>query len=237
MKAVLYITMIIVLGVAMLAFGCVPAGEKAPEAAEEEKKEFFSLPSPQLSGDYSVEEAISERASRRDFIDEPLSLEMVSQLLWAAQGRGADMETGATRTVPSAGATHPLEVYLFAGEVDELEKGVYRYLHFDHGLEKVITGDNLSRELAEAALGQGFIAEAPATIVLVADFDRTTSRYRERGVRYVHMEIGHATQNIYLQCEALGLGTVAVGAFSDEDVMAILDTDKSPLMIIPFGKL
>jgi len=50
------------------------------------------------------------------------------------------------------------------------------------------------------------------------------------------MEVGHATQNIYLQCEALGLGTVAVGAFSDEEVMAILDTEYDPLMIVPIGK-
>ena len=236
MKASSYFTLAIILGVLMLFSGCAPTEEKAPEAAEEEMEEAVFLPSPQFSGDYSVEESISERASRRDFTGEPLSLEMVSQVLWAAQGRGADMETGATRTVPSAGGTYPLEVYLIAGEIDDLETGIYRHLHFDHGLEKVVTGEDLRNELAEAALGQGFIAEAPATIVLVADFDRTTSRYRERGIRYVHMEVGHATQNIYLQCEALGLGTVAVGAFSDEEVMAILDTEYDPLMIVPFGK-
>jgi len=86
-------------------------------------------------------------------------------------------------------------------------------------------------------LNQRFVAEAPASIVLAADYKRTTSRYGERGIRYVHMEVGHITQNIYLQCGSLSLGAVAVGAFHDEKVKALLEIEEEPLMIIPLGEI
>lgn len=194
------------------------------------------LPSPAHDSGFSLERAIYERLSHRGFIERPLTLAEVGQLLWAACGIGIDGVTGASRTVPSAGATHPLEVYLVAGEVDGLAPGVYRYNLVGHSLFRV-AADDRRQGLAAAALNQHFVAMAPVSIVLAADYGRTTIRYGERGVRYVHMEVGHSTQNIYLQCSPLGLGAVAVGAFDDAKVKALLEIGEEPLMIIPVGDI
>jgi len=93
------------------------------------------------------------------------------------------------------------------------------------------------KELAAASLNQDFIADAPLVIVIAALYERTTKRYGERGIRYVHIEVGHAGQNIYLQSESLGLGTVAVGAFYDEEVARVLNLpeDHEPLYVMPIG--
>jgi len=125
-------------------------------------------------------------------------------------------------------------VYLVAGDVENIEPGIYRYLYYDHSLVQVAAGDR-REQLAAAALCQGFIAEAPTSIVLAAEYERTTARYRERGIRYVHMEAGHVAQNICLQATALGLGSVIVGAFEDENVKELLEIEEEPLMIVPFG--
>ena len=191
----------------------------------------IKLPSPMVKGTISVEEAISKRRSRREYKDEPLSLKEVSQLLWAASGITAKW---GGRAAPSAGATYPIETYLLVGRAEKLDAGLYHYLPSSHSLIKVIEGD-LRRQLASAALGQGMIREAPITIVLAAVFQRTTGRYGERGIRYVHMEIGHIGENIYLQAEAMNLSTVAVGAFNDEAVKKVLGLKEEVLYLMPVG--
>jgi len=194
------------------------------------------LPVPEVAGTMSVEEAIAKRRSIREYVAKPLTLKQLSQLLWAAQGV-TDPRWG-FRAAPSAGATYPLEVYVVVGKngVSELEAGVYLYNPSDHTLGLLFTGD-LRSELSSAALGQKWVAEAPLNIVIAAVYERTTVRYGERGTRYVHMEVGHAGQNIYLQATALGLGTVVVGAFEDVEVQKILrlPEDHKPLYIIPVG--
>jgi SagB-type dehydrogenase family enzyme len=205
---------------------------------DNEKMNFDSkeikLPEPDYRGEISVEEAILERRSSRNYKDESLTLKEVSQLLWAAQGiTGKD---GFKRAAPSAGATYPLEVFLIAGEVKDLPAGIYRYKTQEHWLLRIVEED-ARKKLAEAALGQNFIEDAPLSIVFTAVYERTTSRYGERGIRYVHMEGGHTAQNIYLECESLGLGTVVVGAFRDEEVKAILNLEQEvPLYIMPVGR-
>ncbi len=191
---------------------------------------------PELAeGQKTFTETLSQRASRRNFSSEGLTLEEVGNLLWAAGGSHPDGMSGATRTAPSAGGAYPLEIYLVAGAGTEgLEAGVYRYAYQDHALTAVAEGDR--RELlAASALDQTFIAEAPVNIVLVAYYGRTTQRYGDRGVRYVHMDAGYASQNIYLMAEELNLGTVAVGAFDDSSTADVLETDGAPLKIMPVG--
>jgi SagB-type dehydrogenase family enzyme len=163
-----------------------------------------------------------------------LSLEDISQLLWAAQGITSDW---GGRTAPSAGALYPLEVYLVVGDVDGLETGVYKYQPQEHALVRVGDGDVRS-ELASAALGQSCVARGAVDIIIAAVYERTTGKYGDRGVRYVHMEAGHAAQNICLEAVVLDLGTVTVGAFSDEGVKGILDMPESeaPLYIMPVGR-
>jgi SagB-type dehydrogenase family enzyme len=184
----------------------------------------------------SLEEAIARRRSVRDFAPEPLSQSQLSQILWAAQGLSG---AGRYRTVPSAGATYPLEIFFACGEkgVDGITEGVYQYNVKNHSLTLHYSGD-IRLELARAALGQEFIYEAPVDIIICALSSRTLSGYGGRGERYIHMEVGHAGQNIYLQATALGLATVAVGAFDDEQVRQVLRLGEryQPLYIMPVGK-
>ncbi len=194
-----------------------------------------SLPEPAYDSTTSVEQALLGRRSVRSYRDEPLTLEQVSQLLWAAQGV---TEPGrGFRTAPSAGALYPLELYLVAGDVEGLSQGVYRYAPDRHELVQVKSGD-VRDELTEAALGQPWVGEGAIVLVLSAVYERTTQKYGERGIRYVHMEAGHAAQNICLQAVSLNLGTVTVGAFGDDAVREILTMpdDEQPLYIIPVGK-
>jgi SagB-type dehydrogenase family enzyme len=189
------------------------------------------LPEPDTKGKKLLEEVIQGRRSRRSFKDEAISKKQLAQLLWCAQGL---TDSRGLRAAPSAGATFPLEIYILVGKVEAMEPGLYRYLWKTHSLELVKEGD-LRKKLAAAALSQQFITCAPATIVLAADYSRTAGRYGQRAGRYVHMEIGHAGQNIYLQCESLCLGTCAIGAFEDESVKALLCIKEEPLYLMPVG--
>jgi len=191
----------------------------------------IKLPKPKEKGLTSIEETLNKRRSVRDYKKGPLSLEQVSQLLWAASGKNLYR-----RTAPSAGATYPLEIYLVVGEVEELEPGLYQYSYSRHSLERIREQD-IRKKLCRSALDQSMIEEAPIDIIIAADYDRTTGHYGQRGIRYVHMEVGHVGQNISLQANALSLGTVMIGAFEDNQVKEVLGIKEEPLYIIPVGKI
>ena len=193
-----------------------------------------TLPAPRTSGTIPVEQALAARRSVREYADSPLDIAGLSQLLWAAQGITG---TGGLRTAPSAGALYPLEIYAVCGNVTGLSPGVYRYIPDSHALEPVI-GRDVRDDLYLAALQQAPVRDAPAVIVIAADYDRTTCKYGERGIRYVHMEAGHASENIYLQAYALRLGTVTIGAFDDNGVRSVLGLpqNQTPLYLMPVGK-
>jgi SagB-type dehydrogenase family enzyme len=207
----------------LLAFASLAAGDRE-----------IALPEPRLDSTVAVEQALASRRSTREFAAEPLTLAAVSQLLWAAQGI---TDPDGLRTAPSAGALYPLEVFLAAGDVSGLRPGVYRYVPRDHRLVPGLPGDLRSR-IAEAALDQEWIATAPAVIVFTAVYERTARKYRKRTGRYVHIEVGHAAQNVYLQAEALGLGTTMVGAFRDDELSRVLGLKKEekPVGLLPVGK-
>lgn len=186
----------------------------------------ISLPKPEFKGEKSLEECIYERESVRNFKDKVIELEKVSQILWASQGKKGDK-----RTVPSAGATYPLEIY-----VTLKDKGFFNYNVKKHALE-LITEENLSSKLARASLDQNFISEVYMNLIICAEFSRTTWRYGQRGVRYVFIEVGHCAQNVHLEAVALGLSSVPIGAFDDDQVKTVLKLSKKiePLYIIPIG--
>jgi SagB-type dehydrogenase family enzyme len=195
---------------------------------------MVKLPQPVFGGNVSIEQALRERGSIRGYAGLPLSLSELSQVPWAAQG--SSRHTG-RRTAPSAGALYPLELYVVAGNVTGLPPGVYLYRTGSHELQRIASGDRRV-ELGMAARGQPAVSGAAADLVFAAVYERTTVKYGERGNRYVHMEAGHAAQNVYLQAESLGLGTVAIGAFDDEGVKkaAELTIREQPLYIMPIGK-
>ena len=197
-------------------------------------KKLITLPSPNYDGPMSVEKAILQRRSVRTYASSPLTIQEISQLLWSAQGitgkRGF-------RAAPSAGAVYPVETYVAIRHVEGLSPGLYKYLPEGHKLMEMIAGD-ISKELASACLNQPYVYLCSANIILTGNYDKIAMRYGKRGVRYTHIEIGHISENIYLQAEALGLGTVAIGAFSDRELKKILNLpeEEEPLYVMPIGR-
>jgi len=198
------------------------------------------LPQPRVDGPMSVEAALYQRRSIRRFRAEPVRLAHLGQILWAAQGvtehiaqppPGFSYEwRGGMRTAPSAGALYPLELYALVGDVEGLEPGLYRFQPVEHALARITSPDappegarvDLREEISDAALRQLAIRQAPVVLVLAGAVERTTAKYGDRGERYVHIEVGAAAQNVYLECESLELGTVYIGAFDDAAVATVL---------------
>ena len=187
---------------------------------------MIKLPEPEFTNK-SIEQCIQQRRSIRSFQDKTLSLQEISNVLWAAQGI-TDNERG-YRAAPSAGATYPLILYYAT------KNGLFKYIPKSHGIKQTMEKD-LRKDIAKAALNQMFITDAGMVIVITAIFENTTWRYKERGVRYVHIEVGHCAQNIHLEAVALGLGSVPIGAYHDDELKELLELDQEePLYIIPVG--
>jgi len=216
----------------MMCLVCFGAASRRAEAAVR-----IELPSPEHTGRVSVEEAIYRRRSVRGYSDAPLSLEQISQLLWAAGGMTVDGVSGPTRAYPSAGGRYPLDIYLVAGNVTSLDAGIYSYGWTDHSLTLLKEGD-LRAELARASYGQRMIADARVTIVVTTSHERAAGRYGKRGAeRYIYLDAGHLGENVHLQAESMGLGTVMVGAYSDSAVAGILGIkDEFPVYVMPVGR-
>ncbi|MCX5692075.1 MAG: SagB/ThcOx family dehydrogenase, partial [Candidatus Omnitrophica bacterium] len=191
---------------------------------------LIQLPKPLNKGNVSLEEVIFRRRSQRSFEQKDLSLQQISQLLWAGQGITAEKGFYGLRAAPSAGALYPIEIYLLAKD------GLFRYLPDGHKLESLAEQD-LRGALADSSFGQAAISQAPVNIVVCVVYSRLTSKYGQRGIRYAHIEVGHVAQNIHLQAVALGLGSVPIGAFNDGEVKKILSLpiNHEPLYIIPVG--
>ena len=200
----------------------------------ETTEQTVKLPAPKTDGTTSVEKALRERRSIRDFSKQLLSITETSQLLWAAQGV---TDSQGRRTAPSAGALYPLQLYLVAGDVASLTKGIYKYHPDGHEIIRTVEGDK-RMELSGAALGQTAVRDAAAVLLITAIYGKTSARYGERGIRYVHIETGHVGQNICLQAVALKLGAVVIGAFDDALVKRIanLPPQEEPLYMAAIGK-
>lgn len=220
-----FIALVLLLGTVGLP-GCDLSAPATPPAAESYAP--IPLPSPVLAGQTSLEEALARRRSVREFEDTPLTRPELGQLLWAAQG--ISHERG-FRTAPSAGALYPLELYVATAE------GVFHYVPKAHELE-VVSREDARKPLHEAALRQDAVRQAPAVIVVTAIYARTATKYgAERSPRYVHLEAGHAAQNLLLEAVTLELGAVPIGAFDDKGVQEALGVpaDHEPLYVIPVG--
>lgn len=197
-----------------------------------------TLPEPQFGPETNLQTVLAERKSRRVYRSEPVTVEDVATALWAGQGITHETDDVEMRTAPSAGATYPLETYLEVAPegCEALSAGLYHYVPETHTLETVHT-ESVHESLTEAALSQRVVGNAPATVVLTAEYDRTVSQYPDHGRRYVHMEAGHVSQNVQLACESRGLSNCPVGAFHDDALADVLDLDANldPLYLLPFG--
>ena len=199
-------------------------------------EEEIKLPLPKLEGKISVEEALAERRSRRAFKDNSLTIEQVSQLLWSAQG--ITEKTRGFRTAPSAAALYPLDIYLVVGKdkVEDLKVGVYHYNPRQHSLTIILEEDQ-RREISQACLDKNQIEIAPVSLIITAEFSRITDRLGKQRMYFAYMEAGHVAQNVYLQVESLGLGTVSMGGIKEENVSQALNLPDQhiPLYVMPVG--
>jgi SagB-type dehydrogenase family enzyme len=194
--------------------------------------EPVTLPEPQFKSAVSLEEALLNRRSIRHYTDSPLTINDVSQLLWAAQGITDDE---GRRTAPSAMATYPLHLFLVAGDVTSLAPGSYLYRPAGHEMVQVVPGD--MRE--EIGMISYSIEKSPVYIIVTADMEKMTDKAGNGTERFVYLEAGHAAQNICLQATALGLGTVTVAGFQAEQVKSIAGIPKNLeiIYVMPVGHI
>jgi len=198
----------------------------------------ISLPQPSHKGTVTVEEALKTRRTHRSFTSRALSLQQFSQILWSAYGVTAKVSGYNLKTVPSAGALYPIDIYAVVGYegVETLAPSVYHYRPEGHALEHVKDGD-LRVAVARHALRQMWMADAPVLLVITGEYARCSVKYGGRGIIYTHIEAGHIGQSIFLQAEAMGLKAGIVGAFRNEQIIKTLGIpqEHDPLLIMPVG--
>ncbi len=194
----------------------------------------IQLPEAKHDSHVSVETAIYKRRSVREYSGEPIGLKEAALLLWAAQGITA---LGGYRTTPSAGALYPLEVYLAAGNVDGLPPGFYHYAPTEHRLVELNLADHRA-ELSTASRDQKWMQKAAAMIILTGFKTRLATAYGQHAAQFLHMEAGHAAQNVCLEAFALNLGATVVGSFDEKKIKTLLklNVDETPCCILPVGR-
>lgn len=182
----------------------------------------------------NFERLLGNRRSIREYANSPLTKDEVMRILWAGQGISGAM---GARTAPSAGPLYPLTLYLIAGNVKDLPSGLYKYIPWEDNLTQIMDRDVRSG-LAESAYNQQFIQTAAIDIVVAATYEKTSGKYGVKADRFVHIEAGHAAQNILLEATALNLGSAPIGGFDDGKVAITLGLprNENPLYIIPIGR-
>jgi len=185
----------------------------------------IDLPPPAREDGPGIWDALQERSSIRDYGQEPLQTQHLSQILWASQGITRERGEWQFRTAPSAGALYPIETYLGVNRVDGLSAGLYHYELRHHRLAFLREDPMIGMALTRAALGQTMCQRAALVFAWTAVIARSARKYGERAYRYIYMDAGHVAQNVYLACTALGLACCAIGAFFDDEVNAVLEVD------------
>jgi SagB-type dehydrogenase family enzyme len=194
---------------------------------------YIKLSQPKFSGNVSVEEALLKRRSMRDYKGEAIPVEDLSQLLWAAQGI---TDSAGHRTAPSAGADYPLALYVVAGNVTGLQKGLYKYIPKGHQLSKVADGD-IRSDIYKISIDQLHILNAAFLIIYTED-KNISKIYAQKSVQKVNTEIGAALQNVFLQGAALDLGVAVSTSWNELKLKSILKLGSNfePLIIQTIGK-
>jgi SagB-type dehydrogenase family enzyme len=193
-----------------------------------------ALPKADAIGKVTLEQAIARRRSVREYAPGALTLAEVSQLMWVGQGITSP---DGKRATPSARAVYPLQVWLVADDVTGLPAGIYRYEPKGHALALVAAGSQRD-SLAAAARGQETLQHAAAVIAVIGDSTLAATRFRGSAERWLGMEAGFIVQDVYLECTALGLGTVMVGGFDEGAVRRVLGAPSGweALALMPVGR-
>ena len=198
------------------------------ELAYDPAAPIVKLPEPDLLLDKQVNflELIELRTTVRQYHETPLTLTELSYLLWCTQGVKMTMPGGTSiRTVPSAGARHALETYLYIQRVEGLEPGLYRFLALEHALLPVDLSAAAGESLVPAFSGRNMVAGSAVTFIWSAVLERMSYAYGPRAYRYLHLDAGHVCQNLYLAAQTVRVGVCAIGAFDDDGLNAALGFD------------
>jgi SagB-type dehydrogenase family enzyme len=193
-----------------------------------------------VQNDYSA--LVNERVSSREFSAKPLTLDQVAFLLWSTQGVKSVSEDGyrTMRTVPSAGARHPFEVYVAALNVQGLVKAVYHYLALTHELEFIKADERLEKNIAAALNGQLWASRAGAVFIYSAVPYRSEWRYIIASHKVMLLDAGHAAQNLYLSANAIGGGACAVASYDQNALDSLLGldgADEFSVYAVPVGNV
>ncbi len=225
------------------------------ETKYDTSKELISLVEPsQISiPNKFLRECIETRQSIRTYSNESLSVMELSWLLWCTQGvRNQDLEkvrtnysgekeieeikkvlkTVTLRNVPSAGARHAFETYLYINRVEGLESGLYRYIATRHKLLEISKDPNLPLKMKKAAYDQSMVVKSAVTFIWVANTHRMAWRYGQRGFRYLFLDAGHVCQNLYLSAENISCGVCAIAAYHDDEFNELLGLDEQEQVVI-----
>ena len=202
----------------------VDQSDKPPMFKDYPGKKTVALPAPETGQGPGIWEALRRRRSVRVYSQTPVTKQELSQLLWATQGITADLREYGLRTAPSAGALYPVETYIYANRVVDLEPGIYHYDIRAHSLQLIKQG-NLAREVATGALDQDTASRAAVVFIWSAIFQRSAWKYLERACRYIYLDAGHIAENLALAAEAIGLASCQIGAFYDNEMNALVGID------------
>lgn len=209
------------------------AADKTPQKTPVKPPQAIKLPAAKADGGMAVEKTLASRRSSRAIEDKPISLETLSQLVWAAQGTTDDK---GHRTAPSARALYSLETYVVVGNVTGLASGLYKYATAKHELILVRAGD-LRAELVANAAKQEWIKSAPAIIILSGVASRMVMKDGAKMTKFMYVEAGLAAENFFLQVVSLGLGSTYVGGFDVDKTREFLgaSADEEPIAVLPAG--
>lgn len=202
----------------------VPEAEK-PVPPDAPSVELPAVPENLPGKTRGLFDILGTRRSRRAYAAAPLALKDLATLLWSVQGVVASGRGFTLRTAPSAGARHPLETYVLVNRVEGLAAGLFRYSPSGHRLVRLGDDASVAGRLAAACLGQEIVRNSAVSFIWTAAIARGRWKYQQRAYRYIYLDAGHACQNLYLACEALGLGCCAVAAFDDDALDKILGID------------
>jgi SagB-type dehydrogenase family enzyme len=214
-------------------------GEIQPPLEQPYEGELLDLPNPNqvVVPNVFLKDALMNRKSHRLYSEQSISLEQLSYALYMTQGVKKITTQNTFRTVPSAGARHAFETFILVNHVNQLEKGLYRYIALEHKLLKIDKQASINEEVMQACRQQKMVLDAAVTFIWYADFYRMSYRYDMRALRYVFLDAGHVMQNLYLVAEQFSMGTCAIAAYDDEALNSLLDLDGINQFVVYIGPL
>lgn len=218
-------------------------GIPKPEILKSMQGEVIKLPNPQTikveNNDFRS--ILEKRKSIREYSEVAISKDELSYLLWLTQGvkevKESPKNAVTLRTVPSAGARHPFETYLYINKVEGIKPGLYFYNAAKHNIVLLDSDPETKEKIWIACNRQNMIKNAAVNFIWSAIPQRTVWRYSARSWRYIYLDAGHVCQNLYLAGESINCGVCGIGAFVDEFINEYLGLDGENELVVYLASL